>query len=407
MPVSADTLLRLVRAAVRPAHPPPRAVGVDEWAWRRGQNYGTILVDLERHTVIDLLPDRETATVAAWLKRHDGIEVVARDRAGAYAEAAQQGAPQALQVADRWHLFHNLGETLQGVVDRHRGAVRQAARAVAGDIAAAVVPAPRPLTRQARQRAERRDQRRQRYEEMVRLHRLGLPAHAIGRAVGASALSVYRWLKAEGPPSHDKPEQSRNIAPFEAFLARRWAEGCRNGARLWRELGAQGYRGGERSVVRWATRRRQEDTGAADVERRAVTWPVPSSRLCARLLGMPPDQLEAQQRSFLGHLADLAPAVIRAGDLANAFAALLRERRPDLAEARAALETWMSKARGSPLDSFIRGLERDTDAVAAAIGTPWSSGPVEGQITRLKAIKRSAYGRAGFALLRQRVLIAA
>ncbi|MFL5287063.1 MAG: transposase [Rhodopila sp.] len=254
---------------------------------------------------------------------------------------------------------------------------------------------------------ERRDQRRQRYEEMVRLHRLGLPGHAIGRAVGASALSVYRWLKAGGPPSHDKPEHPHNIAPFEAFLARRWDEGCRNGARLWREVRAQGYRGGERSVVRWATRRRREDTGAADAERRAVTWPAPSSRLCARLLSMPPDQLEARQRVFLGHLAELAPAVIRAGELANAFAALLRERRHDLAEARAALETWMSKARGSLLDSFVRGLERDAAAVAAAIGTPWSSGPVEGQITRLKAIKRSAYGRAGFALLRQRVLMAA
>jgi hypothetical protein len=177
------------------------------------------------------------------------------------------------------HLFHNLGEALQGLVDRHRGAVRQAARAVAGDSAASVAAAPRPLTRQAGQRAERRDQRRQRYEEMVRLHRLGLPGHAIGRAVGASALSVYRWLKAGGPPSHNKPEHSHNIAPFEAFLARRWDEGCRNGARLWREVRAQGYRGGERSVVRWATQRRQEDTGAADAERRAVTWPAPSSRL--------------------------------------------------------------------------------------------------------------------------------
>src|SRR4051794_28390483 len=97
-----------------------------------------------------------------------------------------------------------------------------------------------------RLRAERHDQRRRRYEEMVRLHRLGLPGHAIGRAVGASALTVYRWLKAGGPPSHNKPEQPRNIAPYEAFLARRWAEGCRNGARLWRELRAQGYRGGER-----------------------------------------------------------------------------------------------------------------------------------------------------------------
>jgi transposase len=408
MPLSPDTLLWLVRGAERPPYPPLRVVGVDDWAWKRGQNYGTILVDLERHTVVDLLPDREAATVADWLKHHEGIEVVARDRAGAYAEAARQGAPNALQVADRWHLFHNLGEALQGVVDRHRGAVRQAARAVTADTAPPLMPTPTPVTRVERLRAERHDQRRRRYEEMVRLHRLGLPGHAIGRAVGASVLTVYRWLKSGGPPSHEKPEQPRNIAPYEAFLARRWAEGCRNGARLWRELRARGYRGGERSVVRWATqRRRQEDTGTADAERQAAVWPVPSSRLCARLLGTPPDQLEAQERIFLGHLAKVAPAVARAGELANAFAALLRERRRDLAEATAALKAWMSLARGSLLDSFVHGLERDTDAVAAAIGTPWSSGPVEGQVNRLKAIKRSAYGRAGFPLLRQRVLMAA
>src|SRR3954470_1803705 len=115
--------------------------------WKRGQNYGTILVDLERHTVVDLLPDREAATVADWLKHHEGIEVVARDRAGAYAEAARQGAPNALQVADRWHLFHTLDEALQGVVDRHRGAVRQAARAVAADAVAPVMSEPTPATR--------------------------------------------------------------------------------------------------------------------------------------------------------------------------------------------------------------------------------------------------------------------
>jgi transposase len=405
MPLSPDTLLRLVRGAVRLPHPPLRVVGVDEWAWRRGQSYGTILVDLEHHTVVDLLPDRETATFAAWLKRHAGIDVVARDRAGAYAAAARQGAPNALQLADRWPLFHNLGEALQGVVDRHRGAVRQAARAVAAETTA---PVPTPVTRAERLRTERRDQRRRRYAEMLRLHRLGLPAHAIGRAVGASALTVYRWRKAGGPPSHNKPEPPRNGAPDEICLARRWAEGCRNGARLWRELRAQGYRGGERSVVRWTTwRRRQGDAGAADAERRAATWPVPSSRHCAGLLGMPPDRLGAQERVFLGHLGEFAPNVIRAGELANAFAALLRERRSNRGAAGAALETWMSMARSSSLDSFVHGLERDTDAVAAAIGTSWSSGPVEGQITRLKAIKRSAYGRAGFPLLRQRGLMAA
>jgi transposase len=408
MPVSPDTLLRLVHRAVAPLPPTPRVLAVDDWAWRRGQNYGTIVVDLERSRVVDLLPDRETGTFSAWLQRHGGIEIVARDRAGAYADAVRQGAPDAMQVADRWHLLRNLGEALQGGVDRHRGAVRQAARAVSEETTIPAEPVLPPATREERLRTDRRDRRQLRYEEMERLHRLGLPGHAIGRAVGASQPTVYRWLKAGGPPTHDKPEQPRNVARHEAYLARRWAEGCRNGARLWRELRAQGYRGGMRTVARWTTqRRREEGTGAADTVRRAAAWPAPSSRRCARVIGTPSDRLDTKERAFVGHLASIAPDLVRAGELAIAFADLLRERRPDIDDADTALTAWMRTARGSLLDGFVRGLERDKAAVVAAIATPWTTSPAEGQITRLKAIKRSMYGRAGFHLLRQRVLMAA
>jgi transposase len=408
MPASPDTLLRLVHRAVVPLPPTPRVLAVDDWAWRRGQNYGSILVDLERNKVVDLLPDRETDTLSAWLRRHGGIEIVARDRAGAYADAARQGAPDAMQVADRWHLLRNLGEAVQGGVDRHRGAVRQAARAVSEETAVPAAPVPPQATREEGMRADRRDRRQLRYEEMLRLHRLGLPGHAIGRAIGASMPTVYRWLKAGGPPTHNKPEQLRNVGAHEVYLARRWTEGCRNGARLWRELRTQGYRGGMRTIARWTTqRRREEGTGAADAVRHASTWPAPSSRRCARMIGTPPDRLDAKERAFVGHLASAAPDLVRAGELAIAFAELLRERRPDIDTADTALAAWMETARGTLLDGFARGLERDRKAVAAAIATPWSTSPAEGQITRLKAIKRSMYGRAGFHLLRQRVLLAA
>jgi transposase len=113
MPVSGDTLLRLIGAAELEQHPPPRVIGIDEWAWRRGQRHGTIICDLvERRRVIDLLAERSTEVVADWLKRHPSIEVVVRDRSGSYAEAARLGAPNALQTADRWHLLRNLGDAL-------------------------------------------------------------------------------------------------------------------------------------------------------------------------------------------------------------------------------------------------------------------------------------------------------
>ena len=129
MTTSPDTLLRRVKRLKNESAPPPRIVGIDDWAWRKGQRYGTIVVDLERGDVIDLLPDRDAETVAAWLKAHPGVEVVSRDRSAAYAQAATEGASQAEQVADRWHLLKNLREAVERVLERHSAAVDAALKA--------------------------------------------------------------------------------------------------------------------------------------------------------------------------------------------------------------------------------------------------------------------------------------
>jgi transposase len=408
MPLSGDTLLRLIRKAELEPHPPPRVAGIDDWSWRRGQRYGTIICDLERRRVIDILPERSTEAVATWLRQHPGVEVIARDRAGAYAEGARQGAPDAIQVADRWHLLRNIGDAVQGAVDRHRSAVRQAAQAVGRGHSAGQRKTKPALysTKETRRRAERQAQRCARYEELHRLHLSGLSAESIAPALGMSATVARRWLKAGGPPLHSKPSQPRPLDAYVAILDRRWSEGCRNAARLWRELKEQGFAGSRGPVARWVAQRRREDPPPqADEVHRMAASPAPSSRRCARLLTMLPDELEAPEDVFLAHLAEMAPALTRAGKLAASFAALIRNAPNDTN--RPALEAWLASAKGTMLDAFVRGIERDRDAVLAGLVEPWSSGPVEGQINRLKLLKRTMYGRAKYDLLRRRVLAAA
>jgi transposase len=395
-PVGATTLLGLLRRGA-PEAPgrAPRVLGVDDWAWRRGHRYGTILCDLERRRVVDLLPDRRAETLADWLRRHPGVEVVCRDRAGAYAEGARQGAPAAVQAADRWHLLENCGRALLEAVRRRRAEVEAAARPLVTESPAALAGEPPPMTSAERRQWERWRRGRQSYEQVVRLHRAGLSIEAIARRLRIGRNTVRRWLRGAAPEPH-RPRRS-SLDPHRAVLERRWTEGCRNGAQLWRELRAAGFRGGLRVVTEWATRQRL----ASLPGRPASGIAAPPSRRVARLLTADPQTLDAAERGYLDRLLAASPPLALARDLALRFAAMVRERKAgDFAR-------WLAEADGSELSSFAIGLRQDEAAVRAALELPWSNGQTEGQITRLKLIKRQMYGRAKHDLLRARVLHAA
>ncbi len=400
--VSGDTLLRRLRRmalAHKPAPVAPRVLGIDDWAWRKGQRYGTILCDLERHRVIDLLPDRQANTVTAWLRAHAPPEIISRDRAGAYAEAARQGAPQAVQVADRFHLLRNLREALEHFLARHgpmlEEAFRQSTPAPVPDPPA--TPPKVTLTRPQQLSQERRQRRLTRYQQVAALYERGVSKRAIGLQLGLDRKTVRRWVCAGQFPERQVTLRGSAVDPWLPYLEQRWAEGCHNRNQLWRELRAQGADFAAVTLRQWFRVR----LGVCGRPRRNSLSPPrksPSPRqTSALLLGLVSNPSPVQQ-SFAQTLCALSPEIARTVELSKQFYRMLRERDVSV------WLSWQNAARASPLGSFAAQLQRDEAAVRAALMLPWSTGPVEGHIHRLKLIKRQMYGRAKLDLLRIRVL---
>ncbi|MDG3005942.1 ISL3 family transposase [Paludisphaera mucosa] len=406
MSASPDTLLRRVRLRSREVPTTPRALGVDDFAFRKGARYGTILVDLETRRVIDLLPDREATTLSAWLRARPGIEVVARDRSNAYALAAGEAAPAAVQVADRWHLLKNIREALQRALQQRSRAIRELPGGATGSPEPGGGSDP-PASRPEAGRSANQEARRSRFEEVRRLHREGASLRAITRAVGVHYRTVERYVRSEACPDWRPGRRGPSrLDRFAGHILRRLDEGCRNARQIRRELLAKGYRGAI-STVREYVRRIEGERGAAPPAAAPATdapraeTPSPR-RLAALAVIRPSDRPEDGQRA-LDALREGDEALRESLELTEGFAAVIRGRRPD------DLTGWLARAEGSSVPemrSFARGLRGDEAAIRAGIELPWSNGPTEGHVNRLKAIKRSMYGRARFDLLRARVLAA-
>jgi transposase len=408
MPASPDTLLRLVSRTEPAPRPTPRVLGVDDWALRRGHRYGTVLVDLERHAVVDLLPDRQAGTLAAWLRRHPGVEVVARDRAGAYADGARAGAPQARQVADRWHILRNLGDALRSVVERQHGAIRRIARQVADEMAARphgrTIEGLRPTAPERRQQAAFA-RRQARYEQAERLLADGLSLPDAATCLGVDPRTLRRWRAIGHAPLWDRRPGGSILDPFRRHLERRWAEGCGNARQLWRELVGLGF-AGRPSIVRvWTGRRRKADAAAGVPSPgqgpRPRRWKPPSLHRLTRLLTAEPGEASEPDRLLCDRLLAQTPDLRAAASAARRLAGLLRK--ADTGE----LVTVLEEMAATPLARFAEGLKRDAAAIQNALELPWTTSPAEGQVNRIKTLKRAMYGRAGFDLLRRRVLLAA
>jgi transposase len=399
---SRSSLLRLIMALPGPRPGTVTVLGVDDFAFRRGRDYGTVLVNVDTGAPVDLLRDREADTLAEWLKAHPGTEVICRDRAGAYADGARTGAPQAIQVADRWHLWHNLAEHAEKTVAAHHRCVRDHYAALE-QAAAEQAPDPgqlasRATTAHAENRA-RVVRARQRYEQVQALKAEGKTITTVMRELRlapGTARRYYRAASVDEVVAGTLTGWPSKLDDHKPFLHQRWNSGCTNIGQLHREITAQGYRGSYGTV--YAYLRPFKGLAAPP----AVPAP-PKVRHITSWILRDPASLDDDEQDSLTSVRAQCPHLDALASHVTEFAKILTGRRGEQ------LDAWIAQASAGDqpdLRSFITGLKRDYQAVLNGLTLPYSSGKVEGNVNRIKMLKRQMYGRARFDLLRQRVLLA-
>jgi transposase len=409
--VSGDTLLRILRKIVpEKAAESLRVLGVDDWAFKKGKSYGSLLINLETHRVVDLLPDRTAQTLSAWLKTQTNIEIVTRDRSSDYAAGIREGAPQALQVADRWHLLLNLRQTLE----RYLTLIYANLQALPiGGAYQAVLQAKRRRFQRSKSESLAAEtslqQRLTLYELIQSRKREGWNIAQLAQDLRHHREIIRKYYYAEVfPQGKLRRAQFSMLDPYLNYLEQRLAEGCENAMQVWREIQELGYPGTARQVIQWIQSKRTKPSplgkpSAVQLSRnKAPPNVLPSSKQLAWLLLREPNSWRSEDEALLNHLQQNT-LLKELYQMVQRFCAMVKQRL--LAE----LDPWLldcGKLGIAQLQNFAFGLRQDYLAVHAALATAWSNGQTEGQVNRLKFIKRQMYGRAKFDLLRIRVLAA-
>ncbi len=408
--VSADTLLRILRQlGVCAPSGELRIIGVDDWALKRGRTYGTVIVNLETHRVVELLPDRTAETLAAWLRMYPTIERVTRDRSTDYSAGIRQGAPQAVQVADRWHLLLNLRQMLERYLTSIYADLQRLP--VAADFQTLLNQQRSAFIRthsERRASVEKRNERLAFYEQIQALRQQGWNLAQLAQELACHPATIRKYYYATTFPERKPHRLGKSILdPYLPYLERRFRAGCENAQQLWREIQQQGYPGTKRQVMKWLQLKRTHLSPTTPYAKRAEppaprkTSAIPSSKQLAWFL-VRDDTVDFSQTEHL-----LLTHLRQHSQLATVYALAQRFIHMVKTRAATALDAWLVESEQSSiysLHTFALGLRQDVAAVRAALETAWSNGQTEGQVNRLKLIKRQMYGRAKFDLLRLRVI---
>lgn len=397
MPVSADSLLRRAKKTASTSLPTPRILAVDDFAFRRGRTYGTLLLDWESRHPVDLLVDRSAEAFACWLREHPGVQVIIRDRSTEYLRGASEGAPDAQQVLDRWHVLKNLREAIERLLNR----TQMQPNAQGG------MPSRQKRTRSEQARSEgSRLRRLAQYHQVMELYKQGGSIVGIARQLGISRQTVRKCLQAKSFPEWKKAPYTKSaIDPYRPYLRERWQQGHHSTNVLWQELQARGFSGSRMMVYRWVQLQKEAGTATPDHSSTSVkaTKESIAPRKLAWLLLLDPARLDQQEQQTLSSLRQESILNVTY-ELAQQFMTMVKQRNAQ------PLNAWLLACQTSgisELDNFAKGLQKERSALQAALALPYSNGPIEGKINKLKYIKRAMYGRGGFPLLRQKVLKAA
>ncbi len=419
--ICGSTLLNHLRHLPLPTFETPKMLGVDDFAFRKGHNYGTILVDLETHQPIALLADRKAETLIEWLQAHPGIEVLSRDRSKTYKSAMDTAAPAAIQVADRFHLVKNLSDYLEQALNGYRAELKLTEQAqhhaiVSAQPEATVVAVPQPTaTAPARQTILENQQRRVQLQQTMRELRAQMWTHvAIAQEVSVSTRTVERYLAAPNfpdVPAHFRTFGSGILDPYKQQLLVWWNTDIREPGVLVKLLRQEGYEGSMRTVQRYIKGLRQAQ--GLPPTRIRVTHSLPqvsdpqsppfTPKQAAFLVTLRPENREIEETEILERMTQQHPDLASIVTIADDFLQLLRQRQSDK------FDDWLLKTLASsikPLKTFAKGLLDDYAAVKASMTLEVSNGPVEGLNNKLKMLKRQMYGRAGLDLLAKRFIMA-
>ncbi|WP_406281736.1 ISL3 family transposase [Nocardia sp. NBC_00881] len=372
--LSRHTAVRVLLGIPLPRRPVPAVVSVDDFALLRRHRYATVVIDPVSHDRVDVLADRKSDTLAVWLADHPEVTTVVRDGSATYAEAVRRARPAATQVSDRWHLWHGLARAVETAVAAH------------GRCWAASGP--------KRHRMARETTTIERWHAVHNLLNQGVGLLDCARRLGLALNTVKRYSRAPEPDSLRRPPQYRPglVDPYRDHLrARRAAEPGVPVTHLFAEIKDLGYTGGLNLLYRYLNEGRLTGDRVVVSARKLTGW----------IMSRPSD-LSETRRSHLGELVAACPEMTRLTELVRDFATIMTDRRG------ADLDCWIKQAReaGLPqLEPFLRGLDQDHDAAVAGLTLPYSNGPCEGVNTKTKLLKRQMYGRAGFRLLRHRILL--